>query len=429
MSFSFGFSIGADELDDELDIPTDSLRQLDIKGEHEHPEASSSTVPYAEVPLSELLGTLPPLLSYTPVVVPLSSSKGRTATLLRRDLFDARFQILNQDEDVDPDAPEESVDKEGTGTGKGKGKGKEVFVDEQSDLVKGVYEGGLKTWECSLDLVDCLDQRGFTLDAVDNTSFVRGTSVLEVGCGTAIPTCAVFARLLNEIARDPTPEDAPKPKKTRIHVQDYNKQVLQLITFPNLLLTYAQHFLLPAAAAATESKAPDADEEPTEPATDDSSTRPGELEVSPEFLDSFESFLARENIDLRFFEGDWAGMDKAIRAGGDDDELYDLVLTSETVYSVPSLGPLIDLLEAATTRADFSGGAGGGGTGSSCLVACKRIYFGVGGGELEFRRRVEERGAQVESVWGEGEGKGKNSGVGRTVLSVRWSKRSKKEVL
>lgn len=204
--------------------------------------------------------------------------------------------------------------------------------------------------------------------------------------------------------------------------------VLQLITFPNLLLTYAQHFLLPAAAAATESKAPDADEEPTEPATDDSSTRPGELEVSPEFLDSFESFLARENIDLRFFEGDWAGMDKAIRAGGDDDELYDLVLTSETLYSVPSLGPLIDLLEAATTRADFSGG-GGGSKGSSCLVACKRIYFGVGGGELEFRRRVEERGAQVESVWGEGEGKGKNSGVGRTVLSVRWSKRSKKEVL
>lgn len=31
------------------------------------------------------------------------------------------------------------------------------FVGAPSDIVPGVYEGGLKTWECSLDLVDCLD--------------------------------------------------------------------------------------------------------------------------------------------------------------------------------------------------------------------------------------------------------------------------------
>ena len=30
------------------------------------------------------------------------------------------------------------------------------FIDAPSDLVPGVYEGGLKTWECSLDLVACL---------------------------------------------------------------------------------------------------------------------------------------------------------------------------------------------------------------------------------------------------------------------------------
>ncbi|KWU46482.1 hypothetical protein RHOSPDRAFT_31938 [Rhodotorula sp. JG-1b] len=396
MSFSFGFDIGADDLDHELDIPTEGLRQLDLATDLQS-QASSSAVPYAEVPLSELLATLPPLLSYTPVSVPINSQGNRQITLLRRDLFDARFQILNQDE-CEADDHQASVDKEV------KGKTKEVFVDEQSDLVKGVYEGGLKTWECSLDLVDCLDQQGYPVDRDLATKRIRGSSVLEIGCGTAIPTCAVFARLLNEIAQDPTPEDSPKPRKTRIHVQDYNKQVLNLITFPNLLLTYAQHFLLPT-------KAPDADEEPA-----DETGRPGELEVSPEFLDSFEAFLERENIDLRFFEGDWSGMDAAVRA--DPDGPYDLVLTSETVYSVPSLEPLINLLEAASRRrlnrsADEIG--------PLCLVACKRIYFGVGGGELEFRRRVEERGAKVESVWGQGEGKGKNSGVGRTVLRVDWA--------
>ena len=45
----------------------------------------------------------------------------------------------------------------------------------------------------------------------------------QVGCGTALPTCYVFARLLAEIARAPS-DPASLPKVTRIHLQDYNKQ-------------------------------------------------------------------------------------------------------------------------------------------------------------------------------------------------------------
>lgn len=95
------------------------------------------------------------------------------------------------------------------------------------------------------------------------------------------------------------------------------------------------------------------------------------------------------------------------------EEGFDIVLTSETVYSLPSLPPLLDLLESAAKGKEVD---------QLCLVACKRIYFGVGGGELEFRRRVEERGGKVESVWGQGNGKGRNEGVGRTVLKVEWKK-------
>jgi protein-histidine N-methyltransferase len=46
------------------------------------------------------------------------------------------------------------------------------FLDAPSDLVPGVYEGGLKTWECSLDLVDYLDST--------NGGDIRGRRVLEV---------------------------------------------------------------------------------------------------------------------------------------------------------------------------------------------------------------------------------------------------------
>jgi protein-histidine N-methyltransferase len=120
------------------------------------------------------LETLPPLLSYTPVTVPLSTGTSRNATFLRRDLFDARFQVLNQDDDE-----EEGEEEEGAVKDKGKEK-EELYIDEQTDLVKGVYEGGLKTWECSLDLVDLLDSRGYAADEEVKTERVRGKSVLEV---------------------------------------------------------------------------------------------------------------------------------------------------------------------------------------------------------------------------------------------------------
>ncbi len=60
--------------------------------------------------------------------------------LSRRDLFDARFQLISADEGAGTDGGPSDVD----------------FIDAPSDLVPGVYEGGLKTWECSLDLVACL---------------------------------------------------------------------------------------------------------------------------------------------------------------------------------------------------------------------------------------------------------------------------------
>jgi protein-histidine N-methyltransferase len=85
-------------------------------------------------------------------------------------LFDARFQLIS-------------------GGGVGVGDGGEVdentredslpvsaalkFLEAPSDLVPGVYEGGLKTWECSVDLVDYLNSTGGLRD-------VRGKRVMEV---------------------------------------------------------------------------------------------------------------------------------------------------------------------------------------------------------------------------------------------------------
>lgn len=80
-------------------------------------------------------------------------------TIHRRDLFDARLQLISQDSGSksDSDALE--------------------FIDTPSDLVPGVYEGGMKSWECSFDLVHYLARS----DNVVRDS-AAGGRILEV-CG------------------------------------------------------------------------------------------------------------------------------------------------------------------------------------------------------------------------------------------------------
>ena len=73
---------------------------------------------------------LPESITFSPLEIALDH--GKTLTLLRRDLFDARFQLISEEREVQTDLE---------------------FIDAPSDLVPGTYEGGLKTWECSLDLI------------------------------------------------------------------------------------------------------------------------------------------------------------------------------------------------------------------------------------------------------------------------------------
>jgi len=101
----------------------------------------------------------------------------------------------------------------------------------------------------------------------------------------------------------------------RIHLQDYNLLVLQLVTLPNLLLA-ALPFL------------------------SDIENSPGHLEITDEVKRSFRNILSQKGIELEFSYGDWAGLSKTITT-------YDLVLTAETIYSEESVDDLISVLKAS----------------------------------------------------------------------------------
>lgn len=102
---------------------------------------------------------------------------------------------------------------------------------EQGDLKPNFYEGGFKTWECSLDLADVL------LTSVEIGASVEegeDVHVIELGCGTAVPSLMLFAKILLSL----TSTDRPGKKRYRFTMADYNSTVLRMVTLSNFLLTW-----------------------------------------------------------------------------------------------------------------------------------------------------------------------------------------------
>jgi protein-histidine N-methyltransferase len=92
--------------------------------------------------------------------------------LFRRDLYDARFQVIDEldDEDENADAKADYA-REDQNTAE--------YVNADTDLIPGTYEGGLKTWEGGMDLVEVLEEQHKKIAGGIGT-WVKGKRVLEV---------------------------------------------------------------------------------------------------------------------------------------------------------------------------------------------------------------------------------------------------------
>ena len=157
-------------------------------------------------------------------------------------------------------------------------------------------------------------------------------------------------------------------------------------------------------------------------------TAPGELPITPELKTAFLSSLAALNITIRFFSGSWNTFNPASTIGSD---CYNVILTSETIYRMDSLESLVDLMQAACigkTKESLDGliststisekstdeDTFGASCPYQCLVAAKVLYFGVGGGVLEFLKWIERRKGRAMTV------QERKVGVGRKIIRVEW---------
>ncbi|KAF2792038.1 hypothetical protein K505DRAFT_326432 [Melanomma pulvis-pyrius CBS 109.77] len=351
--FSFGFS-GDDIEEDPYDVSNQPQNTQTVDGGGNEPPPVEARTHN----LDDLLSNLPPKLSYN--LLPLISPLSHTTRLPRRELFDVRLQLMSEDDG--------STSTSLTGL-------------LASDLTTNVYEGGYKTWECSLDLVRYLLDRGPRKDLDDIT---RVDHVIEMGAGTALPTLLLWMYALRNGLR------------MQFTVMDYNFDVLRLVTLPNLLLAWVATL--------------DADDDvfgrgEGNPLTNEG-VEDGDLEITPSLVSRFKSALQISGISLTIISGSWTPVPHLLSLVPSTPEMNTFILASETIYSPASLSAFTEAMVGLMKRVK-SGKA---------IVAAKRVYFGVGGSVDGFREEVARQGAVGYEVEFEGL---ESDGVRRCLVEVQ----------
>ncbi|TGO69949.1 hypothetical protein BOTNAR_0005g00310 [Botryotinia narcissicola] len=344
------FSFAGDDI--EIDSTQDALPSVSNQAAETGtlaPRKSSGAFPVAGQPLlpptyhtlEEFLKTLPSQIAYSTLVVKLDD--GKEIGIPRRELWDVRAQLMAEDE----------------------GNGEGLLGLGNDDVKTGVYEGGFKSWESSVDLVKVLGGRTIVGEG--------RRRVLELGCGTALPSLAVFQWFLENTTSSTSGLD--------LGLADYNPTVLQLVTLPNILLSWAQ---------ITESESWEAE---------------GELDIDESLISEFISALTSRNINISLFSGAWSPDFVSLVT----DKLHlssenTIIIGAETIYSPAALKSFAETLMALL---DLSTGSN-----KTALIGAKKVYFGVGGSIEDFIEDVTARGALVNQVREE------SDGVRRAVIEV-----------
>ncbi|KIM32752.1 hypothetical protein M408DRAFT_20108 [Serendipita vermifera MAFF 305830] len=385
-----------DDASDEIIIVSPRTEQNQPQDVQKRPQDACE-----EVSLDDLMKTLSPVISYTPLVIKSRKRSGddkeHSITLPRRDLYDARFQIISEgalSSDSESEEEEDLMEVEETRPPLDRHNPPTHldYIDAPSDLIPDIYEGGLKTWECSIDVVEYLSQLEDTL---------QGKTMLEVGCGTAIPSAYLLQTLFSST------ETPSAETQTILHMQDYNKSVLELVTLPNLILAW--YSSLAAHPYRTNLALPTADP-----------SSPGELSITPELIHAFHESLNTYHIHLRFWAGAWSTFEPRPKGT----PAFDIIITSETIYRSVNVSSLLTVLRSASvvnsesTQQGFFAGLmnkSQTATHSLVLVAAKVLYFGVGGSVDEFKGMAERAGATVHTVLDI------EMGVGRRILKLEFT--------
>ncbi|KAH3688383.1 hypothetical protein WICPIJ_000626 [Wickerhamomyces pijperi] len=342
MSFSFGFT--EDISDDEQ---TTAIQQSteQISGPFVNPldVPNPQTKPAHLESLQTLLQSLKDIrVTFESYVTPSQN------TVFRRELYDVKHQLMNED----------TVDQSNNNNDTANDAEDQLLLTQQSsDLTRNVYEGGFKSWECSIDTVDKLAQYQ------DSQLFSNKGDVIELGCGTSLPSTYLFRRAL-----------LAKIEGLKFILSDYNASVLRLVTLPNLIITWASTLPIDKLVALQRSN-----QNKDIPLIDD------ELQFTEALLQEFYADLQTRAIDIVLISGGWSRDFVNIYKSVTSENPFGVVISSETIYAPETLPILTELLvelfQINTVQRNCLQGLG--------FIAAKDIYFGVGGSLVEFEQNLK----------------------------------------
>ncbi|KAM9847962.1 histidine protein methyltransferase 1 homolog [Aulostomus maculatus] len=226
-------------------------------------------------------------------------------------------------------------------------------AEQRSDLISGVYEGGLKVWECTYDMLELIERDGETFG---------GKAVLDLGCG---------AGLLGILSL--------KRGARQVHFQDYNSTVIEQLTVPNVIINCQEDDV-----DSHDDKDGKGKGQKLKPEVEDGNPPPKKRATDA----SLHPLLAK----CSFFSGDWSTF-LSLVLKKEPPLKFDIIFSSETIYNTsyyPALHETLQQLLAAD---------------GLVYLATKSHYFGVGGGLHLFKTYVEDRGVfTVDHLWDSEEG-------------------------
>ncbi|ERT03082.1 hypothetical protein HMPREF1624_01387 [Sporothrix schenckii ATCC 58251] len=409
---SFSFSFSGDDIEDDGTTSTVPGPGVQAQDATVTLTPAASAFPVQGKPqllpqrhdLKEMLSKLPSKIAYSLLDVALDShvdadgTKGSSSTvpreapfrirLPRRELWDVKVQLMAEEDEEDGGSNTNGSGELAPGLG-------------THDVKTGIYEGGFKSWESSVDLVKVLLQQPPT--TADSSSAPTPSDVasavllkdgpahiIELGCGTALPSLALFHWACATYGSD---SKAQRNHPLSITVADYNPSVLYLVTLPNFVLAWA---LQQRHASPLLQQALIIDED----GDDDN----GELELTDEVKDAFCTYVASAGITLSFLSGGWSAEFVDLlydTTAAEKPAPHTLVLGAETIYSPFALETFAVTLLSILRR---DGGPASAPATAKAIIGAKKLYFGVGGSLDDFVKRMREAGATVNELREEADG-------------------------
>lgn len=204
-----------------------------------------------------------------------------------------------------------------------------------TDIESNKYEGGLKIWECSIDLSQCIINHSFInyLNKMINKNNNNNTlNVLELGCGHSLPSITFISCLHSLIIKKDDEEKEEKIIKINICLQDLNKDVLKHISIPNIWLNCTKW-------------------------------------INSEYYKSLNA-VCGDWRDIKLIENLLKITRENNEKNNDErDKKYDVIFGSETIYNQSMIEILMKLLIKLLSKPN-----------GICFISAKSYYFGIGGG-------------------------------------------------